>query len=106
MIIIQSTHYEDIQDRYGAFLAIHWPDPIAEEKYDIKVLQDVIPAVISYMYEDDSLFDQIRMKRETFNIRTVSGAVVKDGIVIGGADDGLPLFEETGVRPSIMKKSE
>lgn len=90
----------DIQDRYGAFLAIHWPDPTYEEKYDIQILQDVVPAVISYMYEDDSLFDATRMERETIYTSAVSGAIVRDGIIIGGADDGRPLFEETGIRPS------
>lgn len=96
----------DIQDRYGAFLAIHWPDSTYEEKYDIQVLQDVIPAVISYMYEDDRLFDDTRMDRETFHTSSVSGAVVRDGIIIGGADDGRPLFEKNGVRPSGTKKTE
>lgn len=90
----------DIQDRYGTFLAIHWPDPTYEEKFDIQVVQDVIPAVISYLYGDDTLFDETRMQRETFRTATVGGAVVKDGIIVGGADDGLPLFEETGVRTS------
>lgn len=93
----------DIQDRYGAFLAIHWPDAVYEEKYDIQILQDVIPAVISYMYEDDSLFDQTRIDRQTLKPATIGGAVVEDGIVIGGIDDGLPLFEENKVRSKNSK---
>lgn len=96
----------DIQDRYGSFLAIHWPDTTYEEKYDIQVLQDVIPAVISYMYEEDRLFDDTRMERETFHNSSVSGAVVRDGIIVGGADDGRPLFEQNGVRPSNIKMIE
>lgn len=95
----------DIQDRYGSFLAIHWPDSSYEEKYDIQILQDVLPAVVSYLYEDDSLFDKTRMERETVKPRAVGGAAVKDGIIVGGEDDGLPLFDETAIRSKNLKKS-
>lgn len=88
----------DIQDRYGSFLAIHWPDVSYEDKYDIQVLQDVFPAILSYLYEDDSLFDQIRMERETFKARAIGGAAVKEGIIVGGVDDGRPLFENKKIR--------
>ena len=88
----------DIQDRYGAFLAISWPDPSYSERYDIKLIQDVIPAVISYMYEDDSLFDATRMDRTLFDSSVIGGANVIDGIIHGGVDDGKPLFENNGVR--------
>ena len=88
----------DIQDRFGAFLAIHWPDSTYEEKYDIQILQDIFPAIISYIYEDDSLFDKIRMERKTKDSHVIGGATVEEGIIVGGKDDGLPLFENNGVR--------
>ena len=96
----------DIQDRYGSFLAIHWPDASYEEKYDIQVLQDIFPAVLSYIYEDDSLFDQIRMERETFKPHAIGGAVAKDGIIVGGIDDGRPLFENKDIRSNQKNDSD
>ena len=88
----------DIQDRFGAFLAIHWPDPSYATKYDIKTIQDVLPAVISYMYEDDSLFDKIKMSNIVESSWSISRAGIDDSIIKGGIDDGKPLFENRGVR--------
>lgn len=96
----------DIQDRFGSFLAIHWPDSSYQDKYDIQVLQDVFPAVFSYLYEDDTLFDKIRTTRETFKPRTIGGVTVKDGIVVGGVNDGEPLFENVGIRSKQLNESE
>ena len=31
------------------FLAIKWPDENLRSKYDIKILQDVFPAVLSFI---------------------------------------------------------
>lgn len=83
----------DVQDRYGAFLAIYWPDEEYAEKFDIQILQDVLPAAFSYMYEDESLFDKLRMERETLRNEVIGGVVVRDGIIYGGKDDGKPLFK-------------
>ena len=82
----------DIQDRFGMFLAIKWPDENLRSKYDIKILQDVFPAVLSYLYEDDSLFDTLRMKRMTKDNHRTLGIYVEDGIIHGGKDDGRKLF--------------
>ena len=81
----------DIQDRFGMFLAIKWPEKSAD-KYDIQILQDVFPAVLSYLYEDDSLFDTLRMKRMTKDNHRTLGVYVENGIIYGGKDDGQKLF--------------
>ncbi|NLP48503.1 MAG: hypothetical protein GX345_06105 [Clostridiales bacterium] len=88
----------DVQDRHGAFLAIYWPDPSYAKNYDIKTIQDVLPAAISYMYDDDSLFAKIKMTDRVEDSFFVSGVSIVDGIIVGGIDDGKPLFENVGVR--------
>jgi len=85
----------DIQDRYGAFLAIKWPDKEYNRMFDISVLQDIFPAVFAYLYNDETIFEKTRIKnRTTVNKKIASGVYVKEGIVIGGMDDGEPLFKE------------
>lgn len=82
----------DIQDRFGAFLAIRWPQKQYALKHDIKIIQDMFPAVFSYLYDDDTLFNKTRIERMTKeNFRTL-GVYVKDGIVYGGKDNGQKLF--------------
>jgi hypothetical protein len=84
----------DIQDRFGAFLAIRWPEHGYAERYDIKILQDIFPAVFSYLFNDDTLFETIRIKkRTTVTNHLTLGVYVDDGMIIGGNDDGKPLFE-------------
>jgi hypothetical protein len=84
----------DIQDRYGAFLAIRWSNQNgAEKKFDIEILQDIFPAVLSYLYEEPSLFGLLRQDRKTIG-KAAGGVHVKDGIIIGGKNHGEPLFLE------------
>lgn len=84
----------DMQDRYGAFLAIRWPNEDYSTKHDIAILQDIFPAVFAYLFDDDTLFDKFRIKlRITVNPHMTRGVYVKDGIISGGKDDGKPLFE-------------
>jgi len=82
----------DIQDRFGMFLAIKWPEKNTAEKYDIKIFQDVFPAVFSYLYDDNSIFDALRLKRMTKDNHRTLGVYVEDGIIHGGIDDGQKLF--------------
>ena len=88
----------DVQDRYGTFLAMRWPDPSYAKRYDIKTIQDILPAVFSYMYENDNLFDQIKMSNKVEDSYIIAGAGIDNGIIVGGKDDGKPLFENVGVR--------
>jgi hypothetical protein len=88
----------DVQDRYGVFLAIKWPEKEIVDQYDIDILQDVLPAVFAYLYDDENIFTNTRLDRETLYTYTTGGVGVQDGIIVGGADDGKPLFDNTGVR--------
>lgn len=83
----------DLQDRYGNLLAIRWPESESAIKYDIQVLQDIFPAIASYLYDDDTIFDKTRAKRETQYAPIVSlGVQIINGKIKGGVDDGKPLY--------------
>lgn len=83
----------DIQDRYGLFLAIKWPDNSSANKYDIKIIQDTFPAIFSYLFDDDTLFDKTRTEQITqYSDFITKGVLVKDGIIVGGKDNGKTLF--------------
>ncbi len=80
----------DVQDRYGTFLAIHWPEEI-KNSYEIEVLQEVFVAIFATLAQDGALWDTRPIHRDTLG--GVAGPVsVKNGFIIGGVDDGRPLF--------------
>lgn len=81
----------DIQDRFGTFLAIRWPDEGFEEYDEITVLQDLFPSVFAYMFADADLLQSFQ-ERTTTDSWAISGAQVVDGMIVGGIDDGEPLF--------------
>ena len=86
----------DIQDRYGAFLAIHWPEGIDTNEHNIEIIQDIFPAILSNITENNKLFDELKLIREfsdKFNENT-AGINVYNGIIQGGKDDKKPLFEK------------
>ncbi|KAA3644819.1 MAG: hypothetical protein DWQ07_15555 [Chloroflexi bacterium] len=82
----------DIQDRYGSFLAIRWPTGNFEDYDDIKILQDLFPAIFAYLYNDPA-FLELRVEPATNNTYYTSGVSVENGIIQGGSDDGEPLYE-------------
>lgn len=81
----------DIQDRFGTFLAIRWPDDSYKPYDQITVIQDLFPAIFSYLYDDPTLLQMRVIPVTQFQFST-SGAYVEDGIIRGGVDDGKPLF--------------
>lgn len=81
----------DVQDRYGVFLAIKWPTAI-EDRYDIRVLQDVFPAIFAALADDQTLWNQRPVLAETLTGASGPARAV-DGIVVGGIDDGRSLFD-------------
>jgi hypothetical protein len=89
----------DIQSRYGCFLAIRWPEGASIDHGRIEILQDVFPAVFSWMYEDPTMWG-LAMEKVTRSATayTISGARVRNGMIEGGVDDGRPLFESRGDR--------
>lgn len=99
----------DIQDRYGAFLAIKWPEGGYGDRYDIRILQDIFPSVFAFLFKDDAIFEASRVERETLygvplhRMRVEYGVIqvdnqirIEDGIIRGGKDHGRPLFERLG----------
>ncbi len=85
----------DIQDRYGVFLAINWPKDIKNNFYNIELSQDIFPAILGNITSNENLFDELKLKREFFDrFNTVAGGInIKNGVLIGGKNDGEPLFE-------------
>ena len=83
----------DIQDRFGAFLAIKWPTEDYSKYDDITVSQDLFPAVFSYIFKDSQLLEA-KVEPTTLMPSIISGAAVKNGIIYGGINNGEPLFLE------------
>ncbi|MEN8005756.1 MAG: hypothetical protein ABFS42_02025 [Candidatus Krumholzibacteriota bacterium] len=82
----------DLQDRYGTFLAIKWPDEKFEKYDDIVIIQDLFPVIFSFLFEDDS-FLSTKMTPITGSASiTTSGAEVRYGLIRGGIHDGEPIF--------------
>lgn len=81
----------DIQDRFATFLAIKYPDDFYPEFDNITILQDIFPSIFAYIYRDKSILDA-RLRPVISAQPVISGASVNNGVIIGGIDDGEPLF--------------
>lgn len=81
----------DLQDRYGSFLAIRWPSNDYNEYDQITVLQDIFPAILAWMYRDESILD-LRIPPVTITDNVTAGVGINNGIIMGGANDGEPLY--------------
>ena len=81
----------DIQDRFGAFLAIKWPKSLEVLDDKIKVIQDVFPAVFATLLKDKSILTKMAIAPNTLD-RSASDAQVINGIIKGGINDGEALF--------------
>jgi hypothetical protein len=77
----------DIQDRFGTFLAIRWPDKDFERFDEIVVLQDLFPVIFAYLFDDESFLDA---KIDPVTFSPVSK--VRDGIITTGINHGEALF--------------
>ena len=84
----------DIQDRYGTFLAIKWSTEQFEEYDDIVVLQDIFPAIFSYIFQDVQILES-KIQPTSLEPFIISNAKVADGFIEGGIDNGEALFIET-----------
>jgi hypothetical protein len=81
----------DIQDRFGTFLAIKWPSQDFSQYDQIMTLQDLFPAVLSYLFKDQGMLEA-KIDSKTGMRTYIGGAEVENGIILGGVDDGEPLF--------------
>ena len=87
----------DLQDRYGTFLSIYWPkDILNNNNNNIMIIQDILPSILSNITNNKNLFDDLKIKRRFFDrFKTISGGVnVHNGIIKGGKDNGMPLFDK------------
>ncbi|MEM9623359.1 MAG: hypothetical protein AAF993_17040 [Pseudomonadota bacterium] len=81
----------DLQDRYGTFLAVTGPDEFVRN-LEPTILQDITPAVLNYLYPEES-FDEYRIRPDTTIQHNVTGGVsISNGIIVGGRDNGKTLF--------------
>lgn len=81
----------DIQDRFGAFLAIRWPSSDFEEYDDVTVLQDLFQVIFAYLYKDTTLLEA-KVEPVISDTDWISGATVLNGVIEGGINNGEPLF--------------
>lgn len=81
----------DIQDRFGSFLAIRWPTKDFEAYDDISVTQDLFPAIFAYIFKDASILN-LKINHTNIDSSVISGVNVNNGIIVGGIDNGGPLF--------------
>jgi len=84
----------DIQDRYGTFLSIYWPEDLKKFEENIQIAQDIFPAILSNITNNENLINQLKVERKFFDrFKSIAGGInVKNGVVIGGKDDGKHLF--------------
>lgn len=89
----------DIQDRFGTFLAVRWPEHRRQYPDDqLLVLQDIFPAVFSYLY-DQPMVDRLRQRpsiRSPLN-SAIGGVSVDSGVIVGGSYDGERLYKSATV---------
>lgn len=85
---------QDIQDRYGTFVAIRTPD-LAQLNFDKKILQNLFIYIHSYLNSDLSILSEIN-NENIHNSHLPSSINVIDNQIIGGVDDGQVLFKDRG----------
>jgi len=87
----------DIQDRFGAFLAIRWPNTFTVYDKNLTVLQDIFPAIFATLYKDKKIFNVLKVKPLTADGQEnrTAGVRIDNGIIKGGINDGELLFIDT-----------
>lgn len=88
----------NIQDRYGSFLAIRWPESLQVNDKAIAVLQDIFPVIFSALFNTEEFIDT-KVEPKTLHPEAIAGAIVNNGIIIGGKDDGKTLYESSRLSP-------
>jgi hypothetical protein len=86
----------DLQDRFGSFLAIRWPDQVPAFDENIMILQDIFPTILAFLYGDPE-FLALRIPRTLARDAEggIKGVTVNNGYIVGGAYDGSLLFDST-----------
>ena len=52
----------DLQDRYGTFLSIYWPEDITSIENNIQISQDIFPAILSQITKNKNLFNELKVE--------------------------------------------
>lgn len=84
----------EIQDRYGAFLAIKWPDNKYQEyDNDINVIQQIFEVVFKYLNQQNEVL-AVSPNSITIKNGHIPEGLIKDGKISYGKDKGKLLFED------------
>ncbi len=82
----------ELADRYGAFLAIRWPESAPVRFDEIGVLQDLFFAIFATLTGDADVVSH-RPEWRTIEIPpAIPGGAIKKGIIDFGRDTGKPLY--------------
>ena len=94
---VSAIDRHDIQDRYGTFLSIYWPNDVSDVENNIVITQDIFPAILSRITNNKNLFKELKIESKIFDENVnwnIKGINVYDGIIRGGKDNDKPLFDE------------
>jgi membrane protein insertase Oxa1/YidC/SpoIIIJ len=82
-----------LQDRYGAFLAIKWPDSGRSDYIKIRTIQDAFEAVFGFLFQDDKVLQE-RVPSSVLKIsNNIPDNAISDGKINVGIDKGEDLYE-------------
>lgn len=87
----ESVDRLDVQDRYGTFFAVRWPEGMSPER-GVRVLQDVMPLIFAELSGDGRFWSESDVAPVTQDTKRTAGVVVDNGIIRGGVHDGEQLF--------------
>ena len=62
----------------------------------MELIQDIFPTILSNITKNKKVFDELKVDRNLFDRFTtrIGGVNISNGIIIGGKDDGKPLFDQ------------
>jgi len=95
---ISEISRQDLQDRFGTFLAIKWPDDQNHNYDKITIIQDLFPVILTYIYDDPNFLD-LKISSRTEDSHTVSGVYIDNCIIHGGKNDREFLYETCKFNP-------
>jgi hypothetical protein len=83
---------QDLADRYGALLAVRWPESSRYDYAPPAVLQDLFFSVFAYLLDAPAVLEH-HLPHRTFGYgRTLGDNLVVDGVITAGRDRGKRLF--------------
>lgn len=89
-----------LQDRYGSFLAIRWPDNHYKQYDDIRILQDTFESVFKYLFQSDDVLKERVSTEFVHTPFSEATNAISHGIIEIGVDKGKPLFNIVQAEPT------